>query len=96
MGGISILRHFRLPDRPHYHPRIFFCSAAIFGRELARFLAASNLRPIKPHFVGYLRRWFGRRCVSCYPQPGIYFQSAHNTPKKVSRRLDLLHAHLAL
>ena len=47
MGGMSILRHFRFPDRPHYHSGIFFCSAAIFGRELAGFVAASDLEPKK-------------------------------------------------
>jgi hypothetical protein len=34
-------------DLPHNHSRIFFCSAAIFGRELAGFVEASDLGPKK-------------------------------------------------
>ena len=48
MGGMSILRHFRLPDRLHYHSRIFFCPAAVFGRrDLAGIVEALDLEPKK-------------------------------------------------
>jgi hypothetical protein len=47
MGGMSILRHFRLPDRPHIHSQVFFQLNGNFGRELAHFFTASNLRPDK-------------------------------------------------
>jgi hypothetical protein len=47
MGGGSFLTERSPDDRTHYHSRIFFCSAAIFGRELAGFVEASDLRPKK-------------------------------------------------
>ena len=43
MGGGSISSKPACADRPHYHSGIFFCSAAIFERELAGFVAAPNL-----------------------------------------------------
>lgn len=47
MGGRSISGRPPPPDRPHYHSRIFFCSAAIFERELADFGTVSDLEPKK-------------------------------------------------
>jgi hypothetical protein len=34
-------------DRPHFHSKVFFQLSGNFGRELAHFLTASNLRPNK-------------------------------------------------
>ena len=69
-------------DRPHYHSRIFFCSAAIFGRELAGFVEVSDLEPKKASICRILTEMVqpkvGRRLsateylfsVSSQPSPG--------------------------
>jgi hypothetical protein len=44
VGGMSILRNFRLADR---RSQVFFCSLAFLGMSQPIFVVASNLEPRK-------------------------------------------------
>ena len=76
MGGMSILRNFRLADRPHFHSGIFFLLASILTCASRIVPCTCKSEPRKKlRVIEYLRsyekRWAGR-CVGYREQTGVF------------------------
>jgi hypothetical protein len=75
MGGMSILRHFRLPDRPHYHSGIFFLLASIFDLCKPNCAVTCKSEPKKTsqyRILTEFRKAMGGRCVGYREQTGVF------------------------